>query len=114
MQAKKKEKETRQKEAREHERKKKMIADYKQKKLLTEELLANADLDGFSDNDDYTLKQVQPDTSKGFEMDEDSNEEEANAVMDQMIEQYKNMGGKQKRPPAVMWAKFKLHNLLNK
>lgn len=30
-----------------------MIADYKVKKLMTEELLANADLDGISGNDDY-------------------------------------------------------------
>jgi len=31
------------------EKKKKMIADYKQNKLLTEDMLANADLDGFGD-----------------------------------------------------------------
>jgi hypothetical protein len=36
------------KEAKDHENKKKMIADYKHKKLITEELLANADLDGIS------------------------------------------------------------------
>ena len=36
---------------REHERKKKEIADYKQKKALTAEILANADLD-YDDEDD--------------------------------------------------------------
>ena len=68
----------RQKQLEEHEKKKKKIAEYKQKKLLTEELLANADLDGMS-NDDYTPDDV---------MSLGSNEEEANAVMDQMIQQY--------------------------
>lgn len=46
-----------------------MIQDYKQKKLITEELLANADLDDIS----YGEKQ-----DSGNE----SNEEEANALMD--------------------------------
>jgi hypothetical protein len=35
------------KEQRDQEKKKKMVQDYKQKKLITEELLANADLDNF-------------------------------------------------------------------
>jgi hypothetical protein len=56
-----------------------MIADYKVKKLMTEELLANADLDGISDNNEY---QHQKFDDSGNE----SNEEDANAVMDQMIE----------------------------
>jgi hypothetical protein len=60
------------------ERKKKEIADYKQKKIMTEELLANADLD--ISGDDY------------------SDEEDANAIMDQMIQEY----GQKKRPPAVV------------
>lgn len=50
---KKKEKDKVLKEARDQEKKKRMIADYKVKKLYTEELLANADLDGISD-DDYS------------------------------------------------------------
>ena len=70
-----------------------MIADYKHKKLITEELLANADLDGISDGAGY-------DDGKFEGSDNESNEEEANQVMDQMIEQYKLMG-KSKRPPAV-------------
>jgi hypothetical protein len=45
------------KEQRDHESKKKMIADYKVKKLMTEELLANADLDGISDNNEYYQQQ---------------------------------------------------------
>lgn len=45
--AKRKEKDRIQKEARDQEKKKRMVADYKQKKLITEDLLANADLDNF-------------------------------------------------------------------
>lgn len=91
---KKKEKEQKRKEARDHENKKKMIAEYKQKKLLTEELLANADLDGISGGqDEYS--------NAKFDLEDDSNEEDANAVMDQMIEQYQNKTAKPKRPPAV-------------
>ena len=67
-------------EQKEHERKKKQIAEYKQKKLITEELLANADLD---------------DVSYG----QSSNEEDADKLMNEMIEQYK---GIKKRPPAVV------------
>ena len=48
-----------------------MIADYKQKKLITEELLANADLDGISDGVGY-------DDGKFEESGNESNEEEAN------------------------------------
>lgn len=80
--AKKKEKERLAKEAREQEKKKKMIADYKQKKLITEELLANADLDDISQGDDgaYEAAKVDDETV--------SNEEDADALMNQMIEQY--------------------------
>lgn len=80
--ARRKEKDSKKKEARDHENKKKMIAEYKQKKLLTEELLANADLDGISGGgqDEYS--------NARFDLEDDSNEEDANAVMDQMIEQY--------------------------
>jgi len=73
--AKKKEKERLLKEQRDHELQKKMIIDYKQKKLITEELLANADLDGISGGDDY--QQHQFDDSGN-----ESNEDDANAVMD--------------------------------
>ena len=47
-----------------------MIADYKHKKLITEELLANADLDGISDGAGY-------DDGKFEGSDNESNEEEA-------------------------------------
>lgn len=79
-----------------------MIADYKVKKLMTEELMANADLDGISDNNqDYYQNQKFDDSGN------ESNEEDANAVMDQMIEQYKGAGAgaqqtKQRRPPAIV------------
>jgi len=53
-----------------------MIQEYKQKKLATEELLANADLSEL----------------EGGHHDSYSDEGEANAVMDQMIEEYKGMG----------------------
>jgi len=68
--AKKKAKERKLKEKKDHEATKKMIQEYKQRKLATEELLANADLDDLEGelNDSY------------------SDEGEANAVMDQMIE----------------------------
>jgi len=53
-----------------------MIAEYKQKKLITEELLANADLDGISDGDEgYS-------NAKFDDSGAESNEDEANAVMD--------------------------------
>jgi hypothetical protein len=58
-----------------------MIADYKVKKLMTEELLANADLDGISDNNNYSYQK-----EKFNDSGNESNEEDANAVMDQMIE----------------------------
>jgi len=83
---KKKEKERLAKEAREHERKKKMIAEYKQKKLITEELLANADLDSISqENENYGAR------GGGFDDDVASNEDDADALMNQMIEQYGEM-----------------------
>ncbi len=70
---KKKERQRMLKEQQEQEQKKKMIEQYKQKKLITEELLANADLDVISGEDNYG----------GFDNDgNESNEEEANAVMD--------------------------------
>lgn len=64
---------------------------------MTEELLANADLDGISggNQDDYSNAKFD------LEDDDDSNEEDANAVMDQMIEQYQQKAAKPKRPPAV-------------
>lgn len=70
-QKKKKEKLQRQKEKQDHEKKKKLIQDYKQNKLVTEDMLANADLDGFG-----AYGQHQPD---GSDM---SDEEEAQQVMD--------------------------------
>jgi len=74
------------KEAREHEQKKKMIADYKQKKLITEELLANADLDSISqENENFGAR------GGGFDDDVASNEDDADAIMNQMIEQYSGM-----------------------
>ena len=80
---KKKEKDRLSKEARDHEQKKKMIAEYKQKKLITEELLANADLDSISqENENYGAR------GGGFDDDAVSNEDEADAIMNQMIEQY--------------------------
>jgi len=52
-----------------------MIAEYKQKKLITEELLANADLDSISqENENYG-------TRGGFEDDAASNEDDADALM---------------------------------
>ena len=59
-----------------------MIADYKVKKLMTEELLANADLDGISGQDNYGGGQAHNDSGA------ESNEEDANAVMEQMMQQY--------------------------
>lgn len=54
-----------------------MIADYKQKKLITEELLANADLDDISqENDNYGGTR-----GGGFEEETASNEEDADALM---------------------------------
>lgn len=72
--------------------KKKMIADYKVKKLMTEELLANADLDGISGQDNYGHAQ----NDSGAE----SNEEDANAVMEQMMKQYSQQ--QKRRPPAIV------------
>jgi len=64
------------------------VADYKAKKLVTSELLANADLDG---------------------IDASSDEGEANAYMDRMIEEYSKAGGgtgaqtrSNRPPPAVL------------
>ena len=51
-----------------------MIADYKQKKLITEELLANADLDDIS-NENYGARQG------NFDDETASNEEDADALM---------------------------------
>lgn len=65
---KKKERQQRQKQQQEHEKKKKMIQDYKVNKLVTEDLLANADLDGFG--------------NYGEGQEASSDEEEANQVMD--------------------------------
>jgi hypothetical protein len=63
-----------------------MVHDYKQKKLITEELLANADLDNFMEP---AAAAVGGTTHDVFDLEGDeSNEEEANAVMDQMMEQY--------------------------
>ena len=83
----KKERAARQKEKEDHEKKKRMIQDYKQNKLVTEDLLQNADLDGFG-----AYGRMHPGG-------EESDEEEANQVMDQMLEQYNQM---KKRPPAVV------------
>lgn len=74
-QEKRKERERLAKEQRDQEKKKKMVQDYKQKKLITEELLANADLDNFMEPTSHN--------QDVFDLEGDeSNEEEANAVMD--------------------------------
>ena len=68
------------------ERQKKKIAEYKQKKAITEEMLANADLDDLEDVFD----------SEG----DDQKDEDAGKFLDEMIDRY---GAKNRRPPpAVM------------
>lgn len=62
---------------RDHELKKKQIADYKEKKAMTADLLANADLD-YGDEEDEDLY--------GDEL--KSNEADASKFLDQMLVQY--------------------------
>lgn len=105
---KKKEKQLEQKKKKENELKKKQIEEYKHKKAIATEMLANADLGDYYDENSE-------------EGDFENNEEDASRYLNKMIDQYKNRPknepdidleaelvkatnptGQQRRPPAVM------------
>ena len=71
---KRKDKEMEQKKKRDHEAKKKQIADYKAKRAITQDLLANADLDDYYDE---------------YGDDVENDEQDASRYLDRMLMQYK-------------------------
>ena len=75
---------------RDHELKKKQIADYKEKKAMTADLLANADLDYGDEDEDFY----------GDEL--NSNEADASKFLDQMLVQYAQKGNQRGQKNADM------------
>lgn len=81
------------KEKRDQALKKKQVEEYKAKKEVTKDLLANADLPGMDDDDDYSEDNYSEDDQL------QSQSKDTGAYLDNMLAQYAN---KAKRPPAVI------------
>ena len=108
----KKEAKEKKKKQKEHEAKKRAIAAYKEKKRNAEELLANADLDDLSSDEEFQTysKQVKrPAAVAESDEDVENSEEDASRYLDKMIQMYsggdenaqKSAKRKPRPPPAI-------------